>query len=203
MSDRPLPMVLISAKVDRGYGFDYISPEISEGQIESIARNWAPTGQGWRQLLGVRFVRIIPLPDNSVGWVELQVAEDQDEFGRSGLLRAEVSVAPRELATTLAHNHLSKLPIPIINASKRYMPGVAGLYWRAFWRMQTVVAAPLSFINKWSLIEAIVLRSFLALPRFIQSSATFTTLCLSPSNMGTIIGMPLEYLKRKAHVILR
>lgn len=201
--DKVFPYVVISAKAGRGYGVDEMHPDLDNALKEAIRQQWAPPGQGWSQFIGASFVRTIHLPSNQSGWAQIKVTSDRDEFGRGGLLWARITVVPRSLISRFAENYLAALPSSARNVSKRYQPGIIGLYWRAFWKVSTVFSAPRSFISSWSLVEASILRSFLSLPTFMRESATISTLALSTKNAGTLIGVPSENLhQRKAHVMI-
>lgn len=197
------PYLLISAKAGRGYGLDEISPELSDEQIKVISKNWAPKGQNWKQYLGLKFIRTIVIPLDSIGWIETKITDEMDEFNRTGLLSSKVYVVPQGEIGNFVQLYFKSLSPSVRSVSNKYMPGKLGLYWRTFWKSQTVISAPISLLanrSDWFLVEAIVLRVFLALPNFMQNSATFTTLSLSPDSTETIIGIPNEMLRSKAHV---
>jgi len=204
------PFVIISAKAGRGYGVDDVSAGISEHQLFAIQQSWAPGGQGWSRLIGAQFVRTIVLPNNSLGWIQLEVTPEHDEFGRRGLLLSKTSVIPSTLVSKFAEDYLATTPSSVRKISQRYMPrvlaqfflGQLGLSWRMFWKRQTIITAPFSPTDDWSLVNAIIIRLFLSLPEFLRASILFSTLCLSPKNAGLLIGIPSEHLGAKADINL-
>lgn len=216
------PYMIISAKAGRGYFIDEVSPELDSTMKEAIRQNWSPEGQGWSQFVGISFIRTIHLPNNKIGWVQIRVTSDKDEFGRSGLLHAKIIVVPRALIDKILKDYLDSLPSSVKSLSKRYLPNILGLFWRTFWNKPTIISAPSSFItsqsliesksldfpvsqNKhfytnWSMVEAVILLSYLLLPKFMRKWVTISTFSLSINKAGTIIGIPNEYLQRNAHI---
>lgn len=196
------PSMIISARAGRGYAIDRASPGIDRALQQIIRKKWAPPGQRWSQFAGARFIRTIELPDHQCAWIQGKVTVRRDEFGRGGLLRARITILPRRSLVRLVKDYVSRLPGSAQSAGRQSWPEPMGLSWRTLRKKQTVFAAPAAWVARWAAVEYVVLGSFLRLPAFLRDAATVDTLVLSTRGAGTLVGIPAEYLKGKAHVRL-
>jgi hypothetical protein len=195
------PSLTISCRAGRGYGFDRVSPEIDDKLQQAVRKHWPPPGQRWTPLIGARFVRTIRLPGNQFGWIVGRVTPDHDEFGRTGLLRAKVTIVPGAALARVVSDYVNALPRSAAQR-KSALPDAVAVALRVVGHRPMVFSAPSGPVNKWAAVEYLVLKSYLSLPAVLRDGVTIDTLALSTRGAGTLVGIPAEYLRGKAQVRL-
>lgn len=187
-----IPYAIIGYIPGKGYGFIEHSPELDESSLAKIWRQAIPRGTGWSTFIGARILKGFHIGQASVVVSSIRVTKEQDEFGRSGLLKASVQImSPSEYVQHL-RKELADLPQIARDEAERKFPTLSQLMLKTTRHLRTMIVHPYQGVTDWQTIEALTLRLVLSLPKPLIPKLSFTTLALSATDEARIVALPLR-----------
>jgi hypothetical protein len=196
-----------------GYNFRPPTDGFDDATLKAVWRSAMPRGQGWGtdSFLGSRSVKTFPIDRSRMAVSEVLVTGQQDEQGRRGIRRAEITVMNHSAYLAHLQARLKHYPKPVQDAAERRLN-------RFVWRrivdrallrsgQQIVLAHPYRHADDWQLVEALILHLVTSKRmRLIEGwgfTSPFTTLALDHRDESRIVALPLDKTGkiRKASVI--
>ncbi len=202
MSATPLVIDYITEGAERGYRFTTPTRGCSDEDLKTIWQRAMPRGQGWAQYVGARSLKCFMLSGGRVAVSQVSVTDQQDESGRRGIRRAEISVlAGRDYPAHL-REHWNALPEGIQKDALfqweywRKLRMVENHLPRIRRRNQLVLTHPYTTMADWQVLEGIVLRLAL-MPSLVPGfppDFTWTTLALDYQDEAMLVALPQQKL---------
>ncbi len=192
-----------------GYRFKPPADGFDEQTLKTIWRWAMPRGQGWGAEIytGARSLKCFPIDARSVAVSVVTVTDQEDEMGRRGIRRAEVTVMPPDEYGRFLESTLRAFPAPIRDAAARR---VSAVVWKRLINKvvprlkdgkQVVLAHPYRDPEAWQVIEVLVLRLVTSHTiRMIEGwgrVTPFTTLALDWREEAGIVALPLEKARER------
>lgn len=185
---------------NRGYNFVTPTAHLPPDVVKLLWRSAMPRGQGWGAYTGARALKCLPLQTGRVAFVEITVTGRQDESGRQGLRRAEITVFNNDDYTPFLETRWRALPETIRSVAEAKL---SGRFWRRVAdsmipRMgtpaQIVLTYPFTGFEAWQVVEACVFK--LALTQNLRAMKDwlppipFTTLALDYREESRLVALP-------------
>lgn len=187
-----------------GYRFKPPVSGFSEEALRVIWRHAMPRGQGWGSngYLGARSLKCFPVDAHTAALSLVTVTDQQDEIGRRGIRRAEITLVPAQDHLAYLERWLESYPSPVRAAAQHRL---APYLWHRILdkaipklkRGQPVVLAhPYSGPRSWQFMEALMLK--LVTSRAVRlvegwgAVSSFTTLALDWQDESRLVALPLD-----------
>jgi hypothetical protein len=187
-----------------GYRFRPPVRGFSEEALRVIWRCAMPRGQGWggNSYVGARSLKCFPVDAHTAALSLVTVTDQQDEVGRRGIRRAEITLVPARDHLAYLERRLEAYPASVRAAAQHRLPPYL---WRRILdkavpklkRGQPVVLAhPYTGPQSWQFIEALMLRLVTSRAvRLIEgwgAVSSFTTLALDWHDESRLVALPLD-----------
>ena len=198
-------------------GYTFTSPPqgLSDTAVQDVWQRAMPRGQGWSGYTGARSFKCFPVDGGRlVGFAEVVVTDREDETGRRGIRRAEVTLHDAGAHRAALQARLDALPDSVRAAAEERLscPRWLRIVERAIPRLnkekgQVVLAAPYTTPQAWQLVEALLIRVALALPvravKGFPGILPLTTLALAARDESPLLALPLDRARvlKGVHVI--
>lgn len=191
-----------------GYTFTTPGDGLDATALKTIWQNALPRGTGWRHYPGARALKGFPLDDGrQAALADVIVTDQQDETGRQGIRRAEITVLDAADYLDALALRLAMLPETARQEAGRR------LSWGRWKQIadraapgtrrnsgQIVLAAPYTGVADWQVMEAIVLMVATAPPLRLLSGwprvPPLTTLALDYHAEARLVALPLAAIER-------
>jgi hypothetical protein len=191
------PFAIISLSSGRGYEITDHSPDLSSYELRLIWRKARPFGEGWSAYIGAESIKCFRLACDKLAIAQTQVTHQQDEYGRTGILFTRVELFNiSEYSARLKSMYRNALSAVRLSKVKLSQPSILQIVQQILLNRQIILAYKYTDRANWHFMEAIILKSILSLPVYIQPWISFTTFALSPYGESFIIGIPLKAAKR-------
>ncbi len=203
-----MPHLVIEYALDSkrpGYAFRPPTDGFDEALLKAVWRGAMPRGQGWGGVAyqGARSLKCFPLDKQIVAVSEVVVTDQQDEGGRRGIRRAEVTLLPAGDSLPYLKSRLETYPEAVQRAADkmlslgRWAQIVDGALPKVKGRSpQVILAHPYTGPGAWQAVEALVLK--LATSWKLRTLKgwgrvnSVTTLALTYREESRIVALPLE-----------
>ena len=137
-----MPYAIIEYVPEKGYSFIEYSRELNESSLEKIWCKAMPRGIGWRSFVGARILRGFYIGSAQIALSYVEVTREEDEFGRSGLLKAFIKIMrPYEYIQCL-QEELVNLPRIARDEAIRKSPDLSQIIFKTARNLRTC------FLNK-------------------------------------------------------
>jgi hypothetical protein len=188
----------------RGYNFTTPTERIAPAVRRTVWRQAMPRGQGWGEAIyhQAHALKCIPLENGRVALSEVVVTDQQDEMGRQGIRRAEITLLRAPEYPDYLQQLYEQYPESIRKQAEakfnfglwkrianQAMPKMKG-------QPQIILAYPYTTPADWQVIEAMVIKlataSRLRLMKGWGKVNAFTTLALDYRDESRIVALPLS-----------
>ncbi len=190
-------------------GYRYRPPvdDFDEQTLKSIWRQAMPRGQGWSAdaYQAATSLKCFPVDRKTMAISRVEVTGQQDEVGRSGIRRADITVLPQQTLFSTLEQMQKSYPAAVQQAAQKKM---SAYLWRRLLNKivprlkdgkQAVLAYPYAGPESWQVIELLVMRIVTAPGvRLLEgwgSAPSFTTLALDWREESRIVALPLDRVK--------
>ena len=202
-----MPDLIIEYGLDGGQpGYRFKPPVggFSEEVLRTIWRCAMPRGQGWggNDYIGARSLKCFPVDAYTVALSLVTVTDQEDEMGRRGIRRAEITLVPARDHLVHLERRLETYPPSVYAAAHRRL---TPYLWRRILdkavpklkRGQPVVLAhPYTGPQSWQVMEALMLKLVTSRAvRLIEgwgAVSSFTTLALDWRDESRLVALPLD-----------
>lgn len=203
-----MPHLVIEYALDGqrpGYAFKPPTNGFDEALLKAVWRQAMPRGQGWgaNGYTGARSLKCFPVDRRIVAVSEVIVTDQQDEGGRRGIRRSEITLIPTWNYLKYLKSRLYALPKAVHHAADQalslghWAQIVDGAIPRPKRQTpQIILACPYANPVAWQIVEAVVLKLATSWKlRTIKGWGrvnSLTTLALTYRDESRIVALPLE-----------
>lgn len=199
----PLIIEYVTEGSQRGYNFTTPTRGYSDEELKTIWQRAMPRGQGWAQYVGAQSLKCFGLPTGRMAVSSVIVTDQQDESGRRGIRRAEVTTVSARDYPVYLRSLWDALPEGIQNDARfqwndwKKVRAVESNLGRIRRKNQLIITHRYSSMPDWRVMEGIML--YLALkPALVPAFSPlfdWTTLALDYQDEGTFVAVPTQILE--------
>ena len=203
---QPLTIEYVLEGPRPGYTYVGSTDGFADETLTAIWRGAMPRGQGWGadRYTDARAIKCFAISGGRVAISAVRVTGMQDELGRGGIRRADITVIGADAYHSFVAASISGYPPAVRQAARERVGSVA---WRRVVnkallqaRQQIVLAAPYNDAAAWQLVEALVMQLVLSQGvRLMEGwgrTPSFTTLALNWRDEARIVALPLDVARR-------
>jgi hypothetical protein len=200
----PLIIEYVTEGTSRGYNFTTPTRGYSEEDIKTIWQRAMPRGQGWAQYIGAHSLKCFRLASGRIAISNVSVTDQQDESGRRGIRRAQITVlSPRDYPGYV-RELWDELPQGIQNDARfqweywRKLRAVEHNLGKIRRKNQLILTQLFTTMTDWQLIEGIILYLTLK-PSLISAFSPpfdWTTLALDYQDEASVVAVPQQILQQ-------
>lgn len=195
----------------RGYAFTTPTEGVDPDALRAIWRSAMPRGQGWGDYPAARSLKGFELASGDVALCDIQVTDQVDEVGRTGIRRADIHLMTLKECRAHLLERLAALPPNVVKQAEQRL---YSRDWELLFRKYRELSKPMTMLKPqtilayegdWTFIEACVLllvtRSTLlanllevspAINPFADRLFAFTTFALDYRDEGRLVALPLN-----------
>lgn len=122
--------------------------------LQQVSKNAFPKGQNWGQaeFIGLEILKCFLIDHKRFAVSKVCVTDKSDEFGRTGIMQAEIEIYGKDFYQSFLNTQISLLPTEILKMGKRWTqktPFLSFLVFRILGLLiptQIVINAPINFL---------------------------------------------------------
>lgn len=189
----PIIIEYVLTGQQRGYNVTSGAGQLDEQSNKALWRSAMPRGTGWGMYVGARSLKVFSLPDDRIAFCDVSVTDQQDETGRTGIRRAEVTLVNPNHYTRTLEARLTGYPAALLSIAKDRHADLKNKLPRFKRDASIILTHPYHSAERWGLVEAVMLLLALDAPRAWRGQAQpipFTTLALDHRGDHPLLALP-------------
>jgi hypothetical protein len=191
----PIIIEYVLTGQQRGYNITSGAGQLDEQANKALWRSAMPRGTGWGGYVGAQSLKVFSLPDDRIAFCDVSVTDQQDETGRTGIRRAEVTLINPNQYTRTLEQRLSHYPTDLLVVAKARHAKLKAKLPRFKRDASIILTHPYHSVERWGLVEAVMLLLALDAPRAWRGQTPpipFTTLALDHRGDNPLIALPVN-----------
>lgn len=191
----PIIIEYVLTGQQRGYNITSGAGGLSDVVSKALWRSAMPRGTGWSAYVNAHSLKVFSLPDDRVAFCDVTVTNQEDESGRVGIRRAEVTLSSPNQFDRRLEERLAHYPDALLAVAKDRHAKLKGKLPRFKRDASVILTHPYYSAERWELVEAVMLLLALEPPRAWRGQAMpipFTTLALDHRGDNPLIALPSD-----------